>query len=223
MESIDSVFLHSPQFQSSSLSELLGMKLLLKLETLNPLRCFKGRGADLFVSELPTRNWTLVCASAGNFGQALAYCGRKRGLSVVVFAAATASTLKVERMRQLGAEVRLAGSDFDDAKEEAKRFSQASNSLYVEDGFEPSISEGAGTIAVELCASKNTIDYVLIPLGGGALLAGMAHWIKAKLPQTKVIGIGAVGAPIMVLSLRDRRTHVQKMLLTICCSSKMLS
>src|SRR5438552_13609008 len=86
---IDPVFLNTPQFQSDSLSRRLGLELFLKVETVNPIRSFKGRGAEFLTSSLPDEPHTLVCASAGNFGQGLAYAGRKRGFRVVVFAAET--------------------------------------------------------------------------------------------------------------------------------------
>jgi threonine dehydratase len=207
MSRIDGVFLHTPQFQSDLLSDLLSVNLILKLEMLNPIRCFKGRGADLFLSDLPSGSPTLVCASAGNFGQALAYCARKRNLRTVVFAATSANPMKIERMRQMGVDVRLAGSDFDAAKEIAEEFAQKTSGRYVEDGFEPAISEGAGTIAVELTADNRVLDYVLIPLGGGALLAGMAAWFRARSPQTQIIGVCAAGAPAMALSFQHGRPH----------------
>ena len=112
---IDSVFLRSPQFVSAELSDRLGRETVIKVETFNPIKSFKGRGADYFMHQVPSGR-TVVCASAGNFGQAIAYAGSARGVSVRVFAAATANTAKVARMRELGAQVVLEGRDFDAAK-----------------------------------------------------------------------------------------------------------
>src|ERR1700681_3547775 len=78
VKSIDPVFLNTPQFISDSLSDLLNVRLVVKIETLNPIRCFKGRGADLLVNKAAEES-PLVCASAGNFGQAMAYCCKKKG------------------------------------------------------------------------------------------------------------------------------------------------
>ena len=106
---IDPVFLKSPQITFGPLNEAVGCELVLKVETLNPIRCFKGRGADLALADLaadPAATRQIVCASAGNFGQAMAYSGAKRGFDVIVYAAENASPLKVERMRQLGSDVR---------------------------------------------------------------------------------------------------------------------
>src|SRR6185295_11996704 len=104
---IDPVFLNSPQFLAESLSAQLGCRLVVKVETVNPIRSFKGRGAEYVAASLHGRP-QLVCASAGNFGQGMAFAARKRGLALTVFAAVSANPLKVERMRALGADVRLA-------------------------------------------------------------------------------------------------------------------
>ena len=120
---IDPVFLNSPCVAFGPLSDAVGCDLFLKIETLNPIRCFKGRGADLLIADAAADGpgGQIICASAGNFGQAMAYSGSNRGFGVVVYVAEGASPFKIERMRQLGAEVRLFGADFDAAKAEARR------------------------------------------------------------------------------------------------------
>lgn len=205
-QSIDPVFLHTPQFVSEPLSDHLGLELVVKVETLNPIRSFKGRGADYFVQQLTQQSQLppLVCASAGNFGQAMAYACRKHGLPLRIFAAETANPLKVERMRALGATVHLGGHDFDAAKLQAKAWANQNAAWMVEDGQEAAISEGAGSIAVELLKLP-PLDSVLIPLGNGALLGGMARWIKAHSPHTQVIAVQAAGAPAMWQSLQQKR------------------
>src|SRR5881296_2143043 len=110
---IDPVFLNSPQYLAESLGQRFGCRLVVKVETLNPIRSFKGRGADYLVASLHGRPH-LVCATAGNFGQGMAYAARKRRLSLTVFTARNANPLKVERMRALGADVRF-GEDVDAA------------------------------------------------------------------------------------------------------------
>ena len=154
---IDPVFLNTPQFESEPLSDALDMRLVLKIETINPIRSFKGRGADFLLSDASADSAPLVCASAGNFGQALAYAARKRGRQLVVFAAETANPLKIDRMRALGADVRLFGCDFDAAKERARSYAVETGASFIEDGREPAISEGAGTIAVELGRWPNEV------------------------------------------------------------------
>jgi len=202
---IDPVFLNSPQFASEALGEMTGAELVLKVETVNPIRSFKGRGTDFLLHRLPPSEQALVCASAGNFGQGLAYAARKRGLKLLVFAAESANPLKLERMRNFGADVRLFGVDFDAAKQRAREFAAGSGAHFIEDGREPAISEGAGTIALELCRWPGSFDFVIVPLGNGALLAGIGTWIKAHSPATKVIAVCAAGAPSMAMSLHEHK------------------
>ncbi|MGH9360797.1 MAG: threonine ammonia-lyase, partial [Thermoanaerobaculia bacterium] len=201
---IDPVFLDSPQFLAESLEAELGCRLVVKVETLNPIRSFKGRGAEYLAASLDGRPH-LVCTTAGNFGQGMAYAARKRGLPITIFAALRANPLKVERMRALGAEVRLAGEDFDAAHEEAKRFAAEIGARLVEDGREPAIGEGAGTIGIELLRWPEPFDAIVVPLGDGSLLAGIARWLKAHQPVTRMIGVCASGAPAMERSWRSGR------------------
>jgi threonine dehydratase len=199
---IDPVFTVSPQYECEALSAELGFRLLVKVETQNPIRSFKGRGADWFVSRLTSRG-PLVCASAGNFGQGLAYAARKRGIPLTIFVPHGANPLKVERMRSLGAEIRTAGEDFDAAKAAARAYAERHAHRFVEDGREPEISEGAGTVGRELLSDPGALDAVLVPLGNGALLAGVGTWIKAQRPATRVLGVCAAGAPAMARSLAE--------------------
>jgi threonine dehydratase len=211
---MDPAFAHTPQFVSDALSARLGMRMLCKVETLNPIRSFKGRGTDWLVRRLQADSAAgpeteLVCASAGNFGQGLAYAGRRAGRVVRVFAAETANPFKVERMRQLGAQVELAGRDFDAAKDAARAYVAArAGAMYIEDGREPAIAEGAGTLAVELDRWPEPLDAVLVPLGNGSLLAGMGTWLRAHRPGTRIIGVCAAQAPAMALSLDAGRPVV---------------
>ena len=201
---IDPLFKDTPQYDCEPLSRSLGVAMTLKVETMNPLRSFKGRGADFFAHEHATRlaGRTLVCASAGNFGQAMAWACRARGWPLVVFASTTANPLKIERMRSLGAEVRLAGADFDAAKQAATRWCEEHGACFVEDGREAAIAEGAGTIARELLSAPPRFDTLLVPLGNGALLTGIGRWTKAHAPQLRVVGVSAAGADAMAASWR---------------------
>ncbi|BCS35960.1 threonine dehydratase [Luteitalea sp. TBR-22] len=201
---IDPVFLDSPQFRAESLEAVFGCRLVVKVETLNPIRSFKGRGASLYGSTLRAGD-TVITASAGNFGQAVAYACRSRGASAIIFASVNANPLKVDRMRAFGADVRLHGEDFDEAKVEAKRYAAAHGLPMLEDGLEPATAEGAGTIAIELLRWPDPFDDLLVPLGNGALLTGVGRWTKAHALATQVIGVAAAGAPAMVESWRSGR------------------
>ena len=204
-ESVDPVFLNSPQFVCEPLSERLGLTCVLKVETVNPIRSFKGRGTDYLLQRLDRNPAGFVCASAGNFGQGMAYAARKRGDRMTVFAALNANPLKVERMRALGAEVVLEGVDFDAAKEGAEKHALSAGSMYVEDGLLAPISEGAGTIAIELGRMEGSLDAIFVPLGNGALVNGMGTWLKRFSPETRIIAVCPTGAPSMELSWRAGR------------------
>ena len=199
---IDPVFLNSPQFLAESFGERLGCRLVVKIETLNPIRSFKGRGTEYFMATLENKEH-LVCATAGNFGQGMAFSARKRGLLLTVFASKNANPLKIERMRAMGAEIRLEGTDFDAAHDAARSFAEQSGARLVEDGRDPAISEGAGTIGLELLRWPDPFDAIVVPLGDGALLAGVARWVKAHHPQTEMIGVCASGADAMERSWRS--------------------
>ena len=201
-ETIDPVFLNSPQYVCEPLSQRLGVTTVLKVECVNPIRSFKGRGTDFLLQRLGRQPAGLVCASAGNFGQGMAYAARKRGERLTVFAAVAANPLKVDRMRALGADVVLEGDDFDAAKTAAKEHAGRTGALYVEDGLLPEIAEGAGTIALELGWMDQALDAWFVPLGNGSLVNGIGTWVKHFSPTTKVIAVCAAGAPAMELSWR---------------------
>ncbi len=201
-QSIDSVFLNTPQYKSEILSQHLDLNLIHKIESYNPIGSFKGRGVDWWFRQNSTVR-KIVCASAGNFGQAVAYVGRKRGLSITVFAANSANRSKVEAMRRLGAEVILAGEDFDAAKLAAAEYAQSNGMFYLVDGLAPEIAEGAGTIMVELGDYPTHIDKFYVPVGNGSLINGIGTWAKAELPSTKIIGVVAENAPSMKLSWQE--------------------
>jgi threonine dehydratase len=204
MSAIDPIFLDSPAVRGSSLDDVLDVELVLKVETLNPIRSFKGRGTELLVARL-THDQPLVCASAGNFGQGLARAAVRRGRSVTVFAAERANPLKTAAMRRLGAEVILRGADFDAAKAEARRHAECTGAFYVEDGALPEIAEGAGTIALELTEEGVPPEVALVPLGNGALVTGMGTWLRHAAPRARVVAVVAAGAPSMRLSFEQER------------------
>lgn len=201
---IDPVFLNTPQYEADSLSRILGAKIVVKVETANPIRSFKGRGAEFLASRIPPRT-KLITASAGNFGQAMAYASRRREIALTVYASVNANPFKLERMRALGATVVLHGEDFDAAKIEAKRVAAESGIRLVEDGRDVETGEGAGTIGLELAERKEEFDAVLLPLGNGALACGVGRYLKHVRPQICVVAIQSAGAPAMLESWRQKR------------------
>src|SRR5262245_58987402 len=110
VRTVDPVFLNTPQYADEQLNAALARNVVVKVETANPLRSFKGRGADFFMGQVEPGS-TVVCSSTGNFGQALAYAGRRRGIAVEVFVPENINPVKLARMRAFGANVTLVGSD----------------------------------------------------------------------------------------------------------------
>jgi threonine dehydratase len=152
----------------------------------------------------------VVVASAGNFGQGVAYAGRALRVPVIVFAATTASPMKLAAMRRLGGDVRLVGEDFDAARAAAAAEAARSGWHLLVDGEDPWISIGAGSIALELTdavagGDLPAFERFYVPVGNGALIAGIGTWMRSTAPQMQVIGVQAAAAPAMTLSWRERR------------------
>jgi threonine dehydratase len=203
--SIDPVFLDSPAMQHPALDAALGCRCTLKVETLNPVRSFKGRGTEAFMAALKPLPRAVVAASAGNFGQGLARAAARRGVATTIFCAAGANPTKIAAMRDLGAEVHPVGQDAEDAKVAARAAAAEHGFLFVEDGTQREIAAGAGTIAQEMTDHGVLPDVLLVPVGDGALATGVGSWMRVKAPRTRIVGIAARGAPCMAQSFEAGR------------------
>jgi threonine dehydratase len=203
---IDPVFLDTPLFRCEGLGAALGCSVSVKLETANPVRCFKGRGTELVASQLAGGGGrAAVCASAGNLGQALAWSGRGRGIDVTVVASRFAPVAKLDRIRALGAKLELVDGDFEEARERAVAIAGRVGIRLVEDSLDLETCEGAATIGLELVEGAPPFDTVLVALGGGAMATGVGHVVKALAPGVEVVCVQPLGAPAMTLSWRQRR------------------
>jgi threonine dehydratase len=202
---IDPRFLNTPVVPCAPLGRALGCSVTLKVETLNPVRCFKGRGTET-VAAVARENGAsrMVCASAGNLGQALAFSGRHRGLQVTVVAARTANPLKLRQIAAFGAEVRLDGDDIEDARLLARQIAETDSVYLVEDSLDLATCEGAATIGLELVRDDPELDIVLVALGAGAMASGVGYTVRSLAEHVEVIGIQPVGAPAMALSWRQQ-------------------
>ncbi|MGD9914047.1 MAG: threonine/serine dehydratase [Rhizobiaceae bacterium] len=199
---IDPAFLNSPLLRPTALGEALGCSLALKVETLNPIRSFKGRGTEALMDSLSPAPRHVVATSSGNFGQGLAYAATRRGVTCTIFSGVNDNPLKIDAMRKLGAEVRLV-ADGVDSKAEARRHAEAIGALLVEDGAHPEIAAGAGTLAMELLEAFPQPEIAVVQIGDGALISGVGSWIRAMSPTTRIIGVTAAGAPAMRVSLEQ--------------------
>ena len=203
---IDPVFLDTPLYQCDALGRRLGCTVSIKLETANPVRCFKARGTELVAALLAGQGRTaVVCASAGNLGQALGWSGRRRGLDVTVVASHRAPAAKLDRIRALGVELELVDGDFEMARVRAASIAQQRGVRLVEDSLDLETCEGAATIGLELASAAPVFDAVLIALGGGAMATGMGHVLKTLAPDVEVICVQPAGAPAMTRSWHERR------------------
>jgi threonine dehydratase len=203
---IDPIFLDSPLYRCEALEPVLGCAVSIKLETANPVRSFKARGTEVIASRLAAEGPSaVVCASAGNLGQALAWSGRGRGLDVTVVASRFAPAAKLDRIRALDARLELVDGDFDMARERAAAAARHDGIRLVEDSLDIETCEGAATIGLELVEAAPPFDAVLIALGGGALATGVGHVLKDLAPGVEVVCVQPAGAPAMTRSWHRRR------------------
>jgi threonine dehydratase len=202
---IDPVFLETPALRCAPLGRELGCSITLKVETLNPVRSFKGRGTETVAAVAREQGASrMVCASAGNLGQALAYSGARRDLPVTVVAATTANPLKLSQISGFGADVQLEGEDIEDARALAREIAEADGAYLVEDSLDLATCEGAATMGLELARDIPDLDVVLVALGGGAMASGVGYTMRSLADGVEVIGIQPAGAPAMALSWRQR-------------------
>ncbi len=212
---IDPVFTGSPQYLSDRLSERAGRPVIVKVETVNPIRAFKGRGTWFAVRELagegrvgPDR--PLVAASTGNFGQGVGYACRAFGIPAVVFADEHANPRKLDRIRSFGATVIQAGRDFDAAREASAVHARETGGFLLVDGEEPRVATGAGTLAVEVtdgvaAGALPAPAAAFVPVGNGALIVGVGAWLRSAAPDCRIVGIQSEAAPSMTRSWQAGR------------------
>jgi threonine dehydratase len=172
----------------------------LKLEGVQPIRAFKVRGAlnKLIRMTAAERVHGVITASAGNHGQGVAYAALTFGVPATVYVPANANQLKIEAIKRLGARVVEHGRTYQDAFLEARRNQGEQTFLHAYDDAD--VIAGQGTVAVELLADL-AFDTVIVPIGGGGLIAGIAGYLKQRLPEVKVVGVEPVGAAGMKASL----------------------
>jgi threonine dehydratase len=176
----------------------------LKIESIQPIRAFKVRGALNKLIRMPAdqRSAGVITASAGNHGLGVAYAAAVFGVPSTVYVPETANQFKVEAIRRLGARVVAAGRNYSGANMEALNAQRESSATFIHAYDDPDVVAGQGTIASELLTDLEDFDTVLVPVGGGGLIGGIALYLKSKKPVIKVIGVEPVGADAMYRSLR---------------------
>lgn len=181
----------SPCSPSIPLSELTGMKIYCKLDNLQRTGSFKERGAHNALVQLSAeqKRKGVIAASAGNHAQALAYQGRLLGVPATVVMPRFAPLIKINNCQKLGATVVLEGKDFAEAKARAHEIGTEQGLAYVDGYDDPAIIAGQGTAGLEIVAQVPDLDAVIVPVGGGGLLAGVSLAVKTLRPEAKVIAV----------------------------------
>lgn len=189
--------------RSKSFSDIIGCNIFLKLENLQSTGSFKIRGAYNKISMLSEseRQAGVVCASAGNHAQGVAYSATKLGVKSTIFMPLSTPPLKVIATKAYGANVMLSGNSYDDAYEAAKVYAEENKATYIHAFNDPYIIAGQGTIGLEILDQLEGVEAILVPVGGGGLISGIAIAVKNIKPEIKVIGIEADGAQSMHESL----------------------
>lgn len=193
----------TPLEMSDRLTATLGFPVLLKREDLQLCRSYKVRGAYNVISTLPDdeRARGVVCASAGNHGQGVAYACHLLGIRGRVYLPANTPRQKRQRIATIGGdwiEPIIAGSSYDEASAAAHADAERTGAVYVHPFDDPLTIAGQGTIAPELVAqAEGPVDTVLVPVGGGGLIAGLALWLRAHAPGVHLVGVEPAGAPSM--------------------------
>jgi threonine dehydratase len=205
----DQIYL-SPFPHSETISRMSGNKIFFKLENLQLTGSFKERGAlnRLLTLTAAEARAGVIAASAGNHGMAVAYHSRRLGISATIVMPRSAPLVKVTRVRQYGAESLLHGSDYDSAYAEAKRLAAEKGLTFISAFDDPLVIAGQGTIGLELCEQNPDLAAVIVPVGGGGLIAGIALALKTLLPRVRVVGVQSEAVPSMKAAL-ERGTPVQ--------------
>ncbi len=206
VERLKPVVNRTPLVYNQNLSNKYGCRVYLKREDLQVVRSYKLRGAYNMLSSLPPEQLVqgVVCASAGNHAQGFAYSCKKLGVKGVVFMPIITPQQKILQTRLFGGdaiEIKLAGDTFDDCAAAAKAFTQQNNMTFIPPFDDYRIIEGQATVGVEVLEDLSNVDYVIVPIGGGGLAAGVGTYFKTFSPKTKVIGVEPEGAPSMKTAL----------------------
>lgn len=181
-------------------------EIYLKPENLQKTGAFKIRGAYNTIKNLSKedRENGLICSSAGNHAQGVAYAAKELGVKATIVMPKFTPFIKVEGTKQLGANVVLSGKVYDEAYEKAKELQKEHDYVFVHPFENPDVIAGQGTIGLEIHEELSDVDYVIVPIGGGGLISGIAIALKEMNPNIKVIGVEPTGACAMKMSLENK-------------------
>lgn len=214
------VAIESPLMKNENLSEHFAAQVFLKREDLQPVRSYKLRGAYNKISSLSEAETAngIVCASAGNHAQGVAYACKKLQLKATIFMPLTTPSQKVKQVKLFGkewVEVVLKGDTFDDAFAESQRFCTEHKATFIHPFDDEKVIAGQGTVGLEILQqTRQPVDYLFFPIGGGGLASGVASVFKQLSPNTKLIGVEPEGAASMKTSIKNGQNttleHIDK-------------
>lgn len=206
-EVLKSVVLKTPLQFHRKLSEKFKAEVYLKREDLQVVRSYKLRGAYNLIQSLPDDQRTrgVVCASAGNHAQGVAFACKYLGIKGVIYMPAITPKQKINQVRMFGGdniEIVLTGDTFDECQTHALEFTTQNNMVFIPPFDHVKVIEGQGTVAKEILDEVSGIDYIFVPIGGGGLCAGVGDYFRTYSPNTKIVGVEPAGAPSMKEALK---------------------
>jgi len=206
---IKEVVVNTPFSYAPFLSERSGVEVFLKKENLQMTGAFKLRGAFNKIASLSEENRAkgVVAASAGNHAQGVAYSAKYFGIKAVIVMPDSTPLTKINGVRHFGAEVILAGSNYDEAYAFATKYGEENGLVFVHPFEDEEVIAGQGTIALEILEKASDLDAIIVPVGGGGLISGIAAAVKGINPKIEVIGVSAAGAPALKNSF-DAKTPI---------------
>lgn len=214
---LNTVITQTPCSLAPHLSEEVGAQVFLKKENLQITGAYKLRGAYNKIASLTKeeRKKGVIAASAGNHAQGVAYSARSFGISATIVMPEATPLLKVTGTKDLGAEVILSGDNYDEAYAYALTYAKEHSLTFIHPFEDEKVIAGQGTVALEMMDEINDLDIIVVPIGGGGLISGMASAIKQIDPKIKVIGVNASGAPAMYESFYAKKAINSKSVRTI--------
>lgn len=210
--------IHNVKVTSSrTFSAMSGCELFLKCENRQKTGSFKVRGAFNKLAKLKEEGFggEVIASSAGNHAQGVSYASSKLGMHATIVMPKSTPIAKVLATQGYGAEVVLAGDCYDECYQEALRLQKEKDALFIHPFDDEDVIAGQGTIAYEICHDLPNVDMIVVPAGGGGLLAGISYYAKQINPRIKVVGVQAEGASAIVQSFKKKKHYASKSVNTI--------
>ena len=214
---LDGVIHHTPFSYAPILSEISGYKVYLKKENLQRTGAFKLRGAFNKIATLieEEKKGGVVAASAGNHAQGVAFSAKYFNIDATIVMPESTPLNKIQGVKEFGANVILHGANYDEAYAYAMSYSQEKQKEFVHPFTDDQVMSGQGTVALEMLEAQPDLDAIIVPVGGGGLIAGMGVAINAINPSVTIIGVASAGAPAMKQSYDTKHAHGTKSVRTI--------